>query len=216
MKPTVKEILTYHDGRLTYNDHLIFMQQKASPILFLGRGNAKIDMYRGNFDINDQLTDKVPLFISQTDVTEAKVELTFSFETEQYLKLTAKLDQSQRLNLTFDLLKSDWNRFWIRLAAITDEKIYGCGEQLSYFNLRGRHFPLWTSEPVLAATSACRLRKSLIWIMPVVITIIPIFLKQPLFLAKSIIAMLIHFYTQILIFQTPNIMNYSFGGFLKR
>ncbi|BAP86634.1 alpha-glucosidase [Paucilactobacillus hokkaidonensis JCM 18461] len=147
MKPTVKEILTYHDGRLTYNDHLIFMQQKASPILFLGRGNAKIDMYRGNFDINDQLTDKVPLFISQTDVTEAKVELTFSFETEQYLKLTAKLDQSQRLNLTFDLLKSDWNRFWIRLAAITDEKIYGCGEQLSYFNLRGRHFPLWTSEP---------------------------------------------------------------------
>jgi len=40
-----------------------------------------------------------------------------------------------------------YNRFWMRLFATPDEKVYGCGEQASYFNLRNRNYPLWTSEP---------------------------------------------------------------------
>ncbi len=39
------------------------------------------------------------------------------------------------------------NRFWFRLHAEVDERVWGCGEQMSYLNLRGRVFPLWTSEP---------------------------------------------------------------------
>ncbi|MBO7373198.1 MAG: alpha-glucosidase, partial [Oscillospiraceae bacterium] len=39
------------------------------------------------------------------------------------------------------------NRLWLRVPAEPDECCWGCGEQMSYFNLRGRHFPLWTSEP---------------------------------------------------------------------
>jgi alpha-glucosidase len=39
------------------------------------------------------------------------------------------------------------NRLWIRLVAEPDEHVWGCGEQFSYFDLRGRHFPLWSSEP---------------------------------------------------------------------
>jgi len=34
----------------------------------------------------------------------------------------------------------------MRLFATKEEKIYGCGEQPSYFNLRDRSYPLWTSE----------------------------------------------------------------------
>mgnify|MGYP002310060882 CR=1 FL=1 len=33
------------------------------------------------------------------------------------------------------------------MEAAEDEHVYGCGEQMSYFDLRGRHFPLWSSEP---------------------------------------------------------------------
>ncbi|WP_341475315.1 hypothetical protein, partial [Francisella tularensis] len=44
-------------------------------------------------------------------------------------------------------MDSKFNRFWLRINSDSNEKVYGCGEQLSYFNLRGRHFPLWTSEP---------------------------------------------------------------------
>lgn len=39
------------------------------------------------------------------------------------------------------------NRFWLHVEAAEDEHVYGCGEQMSYFDLRGRHFPLWSSEP---------------------------------------------------------------------
>lgn len=38
------------------------------------------------------------------------------------------------------------NRIWLRLAAQPEDHIYGCGEQFSYFDLRGKPFPLWTSE----------------------------------------------------------------------
>ncbi len=34
----------------------------------------------------------------------------------------------------------------LSLAAEPGEHAYGCGEQFSHFDLRGRHFPLWTSE----------------------------------------------------------------------
>ncbi len=39
------------------------------------------------------------------------------------------------------------NRVWLRLVAESDEHVWGGGEQMSYFDMRGRRFPLWTSEP---------------------------------------------------------------------
>ena len=39
------------------------------------------------------------------------------------------------------------NRLWIRIPADHDEHVWGGGEQMSYFDMRGRRFPLWTSEP---------------------------------------------------------------------
>ncbi len=39
------------------------------------------------------------------------------------------------------------NRIWLRVVADEDEHVWGGGEQMSYFDMRGRRFPLWTSEP---------------------------------------------------------------------
>ena len=52
-----------------------------------------------------------------------------------------------RVDMKFQSLDPSVNRFWLRLPADKEEVCYGCGEQFSYFNLRGRNFPLWTSEP---------------------------------------------------------------------
>jgi hypothetical protein len=48
------------------------------------------------------------------------------------------------------------NRFWFRLRATPGEAIWGCGKQMSYFDLRGRLFPLSTSEPVLTTPPLVR------------------------------------------------------------
>ena len=41
---------------------------------------------------------------------------------------------------------SSYNRLWVNFYGSPDEKIYGGGEQFTYFNLKGHSFPLWTSE----------------------------------------------------------------------
>ena len=46
------------------------------------------------------------------------------------------------LILKFEPMDPGINRFWLRIISDTDEHSYGCGEQMSYFNLKGRHFPL--------------------------------------------------------------------------
>lgn len=39
-----------------------------------------------------------------------------------------------------------YNRMWVRLWAYEEEMVWGGGEQYTYLNLRGRHYPIWTSE----------------------------------------------------------------------
>ncbi|KAJ8137547.1 hypothetical protein OY671_009240, partial [Metschnikowia pulcherrima] len=38
-------------------------------------------------------------------------------------------------------------RSWLRVPGEADEHVWGGGEQFSYFDSRGRHFPSWSSEP---------------------------------------------------------------------
>ncbi|MDE4969934.1 alpha-glucosidase, partial [Francisella tularensis subsp. holarctica] len=56
-------------------------------------------------------------------------------------------DDTNQIKIFFKAIDSKFNRFWLRNNADSNEKVYGCGEQLSYFNHRGRNYPLWTSEP---------------------------------------------------------------------
>ena len=38
------------------------------------------------------------------------------------------------------------DRIWMRVVAESEEKVYGGGNQFSYFNLRGKDYPIWTRE----------------------------------------------------------------------
>lgn len=140
------ELKNSADGfSITLDGRELLRHQPDRPCLFIGRGEADIKMFRGNFDIKDCLVEKIALTdwnvekvsdgwqikLSRTDVAEAILHVT----TEE-----------GRLKMTIAGAKDGTNRFWLNLEADPQEKIYGCGEQFSYFNLRGRNFPLWTSE----------------------------------------------------------------------
>lgn len=139
--------LTFADNTLFYHDLPLLRETAASPIAFIGRGDADVAMYQGNFEISDNMQAKLPLTLSNHAINENEIILTLGFQGEAYLELTCFLDASDRLVIKPKLLKAGWNRFWIRLTADQHEHVYGCGEQLSHLDLRGRHFPLWTSEP---------------------------------------------------------------------
>ncbi|MDA1379854.1 hypothetical protein PCI56_08325 [Plesiomonas shigelloides subsp. oncorhynchi] len=107
----------------------------------------KMEIYRGNFDIEDYVESRVAL----THVRSAGDHV-FTFapcaNTAALLQMTVVISaDDEDVSLQFSLLEGDYNRFWMRLPAEKQEHIWGCGEQMSYFDLRGRHFPLWTSEP---------------------------------------------------------------------
>lgn len=133
--------------QITSGDKCIWEHSVASPAIAVGGGNAKMDMYRGNFDLVDKLYERAPL--RHVTVSRDGHSLTFQSQPNDPRLITLRLEEPEegRLDLVFDSVDPSFNRLWLRLPATEDEAVWGCGEQMSYFNLRGRNFPLWTSEP---------------------------------------------------------------------
>lgn len=51
--------LTQHAGgfTLTFQQRVLIQHSAAAPCLWIGRGKADIEMFRGNFSIKDQLSE---------------------------------------------------------------------------------------------------------------------------------------------------------------
>ena len=113
-----------------------------APAFYVGRGEADVEMYRGNFRIEDYVESRIPLREFRAEETETGLSLCFP----GLLRVELSAD-GDTLELRFSALDKSINRFWLRLEAEREEHCYGCGEQMSYFDLRGRRFPLWSSEP---------------------------------------------------------------------
>lgn len=143
------DFCTFDDGfEIKLNDCTIIKHAVEEPFLFVGHGEESMEMYRGNFDIKDYVIERIPLKYAQ--IKNSSSELMISFSTIENGSTILKLKITQdRKSVKIDFVKEDntFNRIWIRVSSDRDEKVYGCGEQMSYFNLRGRNFPLWTSEP---------------------------------------------------------------------
>ncbi|WP_225351926.1 hypothetical protein [Secundilactobacillus similis] len=144
-------ILSRHE--VSYHDLTLFKQTDGSPIAFLGRGTAAIDMYRGNFDIKDNLQTKIPLTITDEQVAEDDITLTLGFDGRDYLSLNFTIDSHDRLQVTPTLLIDGWNRLWLRLTAQSDEKVYGLVNNSHISTYAGTTSRSGHPNPELAATS---------------------------------------------------------------
>jgi len=141
------ELITSDDGfTLAYHSRLILRHSSQSPCLWIGAGEADIEMFRGNFSIKDKLNEKVAL--NQATVVAQPQGWAIRFTRGDAVSATLHIgiDSHQRLLLELKNDSPSHNRIWLRLAAQPEDHIYGCGEQFSYFDLRGKPFPLWTSE----------------------------------------------------------------------
>lgn len=136
----IKFIETKSGVEIYYNDQLILNHLSERPAFYVGYGEEDIEFYRGNFKIEDYIEQKVGL--DQYEILENGIRF---YHNQKSVSLEF-VTKDNRLHI-YTHHNEDVNRFWMRLYAEQDEKVYGCGEQASYFNLRGRNFPLWTSEP---------------------------------------------------------------------
>lgn len=136
------KLKTMEGGFTICGDNQVYLEHtEQKPALYVGYGEASIDMYRGNFKIEDYVVQRYPLNVVSITGTSDGAQIDFGG-----LKAKICIDQ-ELLTIYFEKTDPNINRFWLRIPSDKAEKCYGCGEQMSYFNLKGRHFPLWTSEP---------------------------------------------------------------------
>lgn len=126
------------DGRL------LLRHSPSAPAFFAGRGVGRMDMHHGNFDISDRLTERAPL--EHATIDGARLTLRRHAGDPPAL-VFGIVETNQQLDLVLIHADPRFNRFWVRLHAEPSEHVWGGGEQMSYFDLRSRAFPIWTSEP---------------------------------------------------------------------
>ena len=120
--------------------HLLAVHTPGAPFVSAGHGTEDVEMYRGNFVLTDELHMRVALSVLEVEGG------TLRFYVDDSLEPALELDVVGD-TLVLRRHAAGLNRFWFRLHAEPSEPVWGCGEQMSYFDLRGRRFPLWTSEP---------------------------------------------------------------------
>jgi alpha-glucosidase len=106
---------------------------------FAGWGRADAAMNRGNFRIEDRVEARLPLVRVGDGL--------LGVEGGRPLLRVAVEPRPGGATLRFDALDARVNRLWLRLPAEPGEAVWGGGEQMSYLDLRGRRYPIWTSEP---------------------------------------------------------------------
>ena len=125
-------------------DRLLLRHTSAAPAFFAGRGVGRMDMHHGTFDISDRLTERAPLEHASLDGHRLTLR---RHATDVPALVLDIIETDQRLDLVVVHADPRFNRFWFRLHAEPAEHVWGGGEQMSYLDLRGRAFPIWTSEP---------------------------------------------------------------------
>lgn len=137
---------TLSDGTLTvrFNGLTLVEHDAEKPFVTLYHGAESIDMYRGNFFIEDALSDARPLAECASEKSGGEWRVTFSGGG---VSLAINFsERNGRLIIAPEKMPAGWNRARFSFFAQSGEHVYGCGEQFSSFDLRGRNYPIWTQE----------------------------------------------------------------------
>jgi sulfoquinovosidase len=122
----------------------------------LGIGDADVEMYRGNFRMEDRLTARLPLDSCVVDEGSMTVRAWSSQNPEFAVTAIIKADGA-KATLELRSEHPTANRIWVNLPRDAGESIWGGGEQMSYLRLNGRRFPFWTSEPGVGRDKSTKL-----------------------------------------------------------
>lgn len=129
---------------LLVGDRLVLRSRPESPAFAIARGDPEVRMVRGNFDIKDSPRDHRDLAFAR--VEGSRIFLAAGASEPPLVEATLS-DAGDGCELKLSALRAGFDRLWIRMAAEPGEHVWGGGEQMSYLNLAGRRFPMWTSEP---------------------------------------------------------------------
>ena len=146
-------LLPCEDGwDIVIGPHCVVRHRSDCPAVVMAHGNADVAMYRGNFRLDDALSDRIE--VRESRLTEYSVE----FLHDGRLSARLAIDGG---TLVLETLDPQFNRLWLRFHAERGETVWGGGEQMSYLALNGRRFPMWTSEPGVGRDKSTELTRAM-------------------------------------------------------
>lgn len=125
------------------NEDVVFIED--NNFLSLQKANADIDMYLGNFFIEDKVEKSQDFAITNTKIENNQVVLSFNSKDNEDAKIQFE-EKDGLIKIKFISIPDNYNRITIKVKAEKNEAVFGLGEQFSYFNLRGKSYPIFTSE----------------------------------------------------------------------
>ena len=131
---------------LTLDGKTLLRHCAGESALFAGRGEERIEMYRGNFDITDRVSERFALHYAGAERDGGSCVLRFDHPClagELRVEIT---ERDGMLFLCGAAADETVNRMYLRLPAEEGEHVMGGGEQFSCLDLRGKLFPIWTRE----------------------------------------------------------------------
>ena len=131
---------------LRFKGRPFLVHSRRRPAVLAGRGEGRYASSRGSFRIRDSRREVEPLRgFAVLESGPERAVLAFSGAKGESLRAVFAVEEG-RLALRFEGASPGTNRLVLRLAAPRGERVYGCGEQYSHFQLRGKRIPLWTEE----------------------------------------------------------------------
>lgn len=129
---------------VSFNGLDVLSHSRDFPLLCCGKGREEISMYRGNFKINDSIMDTEDLTCFEVNQISSDC-IRISFSSPSYSASMVCEEMEGRLQIRLSGM-SGANRFFLNLPSSRNERIYGCGEQYSMLDLKGRSFPIFPRE----------------------------------------------------------------------
>ncbi|UCF97394.1 MAG: alpha-glucosidase [Spirochaetaceae bacterium] len=152
---------------LSYKGRKLIEHNRRRPCLAVGRGDGRYRSVRAHFRIRDRVQERAPCrefrvlneAAGANEIAQESAERELAgkglpgrmavpqvaIEFPGRIRLLCSEEQG-RLCMRFADPQSPWNRVWLDLWAEPREHIYGCGEQYSELDLRGKRLPVWSQE----------------------------------------------------------------------
>jgi len=126
-------------NKLELRNYFISQLTNGNVVFRVAKGKAKYKMSRGSFKTRSR--------ISNIHTLKYKNSV-----GNRYIFTDGKLEAEIILDDNPDIIKFHfhvdfgYNRFFLRFKSFKDEHIYGCGEQFTTLDLKGKSVPIWVSE----------------------------------------------------------------------
>ena len=132
--------------RFTRNSRTLLEHSSRAPLFRIGTGVQKVKSKSGFYHMAERDVRLCSLIDFEIE-SESEDEIAVLFRGGKFSLRTLFRIDGERLEILPEIQSGTPNRLEINIPADRNEQIYGCGEQYTGRNLRGKRVPLWVSEP---------------------------------------------------------------------